>query len=175
MEKTFEVELYYYSSELDYVVLEQFLEYCQDFLNNHFSNKKIECRVVYDEEDEYSFKNPNGLLPINDYLFEDTDDYDDMCQFLSDYEVDIAEITNLHMEKETHKNRWGEPEKKLHCKMTITLFESEVAEAIRKDREEYAWYQYEQEMNEESAYYALGGSDYDRFKENGGDLGDMME
>lgn len=37
MEKTFEVELYYYSSELDYVVLEQFLEYCQDFLNNHFS------------------------------------------------------------------------------------------------------------------------------------------
>lgn len=160
-----------------------FFWYCQSFFESCSLGEHIECMVEYDEESGWIYlKNHNGVLSLCNASFDDffwsgeTEKYDDVCRFLRIYEVDRAEVLRAEVVEEMCVDLdTDEPVEVYHYKLTIAFVEDERAEADRNDREEYAKYLYEQEMNEESAYYALGGSDHDRFKENGGDIDDMLD
>ena len=155
---------------------------CHSFFESCSTGEHIECRVEYDEESGWIYlRNNNGVLSLCSVSFDElfyvgeSEKYDYVCQFLKRYDVDRAEIISAEDVEKMCVNEVDEPVEEYHYKLTISFIEDEVSEAIKKDREGYEKYLYEQEMNEESAYYALGGSDYDRFKENGGEIDDMLD
>ena len=55
-------------------------------------------------------------------------------------------------------------------------FDTEENVFVEEEEDYYDGYDYEDNYNyERDTYYALGGDDYDQWKENGGDLDGMME
>lgn len=140
---------------------------------------------VFGNKTEYIFIDEDGGL-IKDYRQKGRDFHFDYyhCdiyfdaeknKFKKDYVNLENELRHEYIPRDAHICEFDVGDITYNSKKTYQ-FEIDYADILFEETNKDPFEDYEDEQDyEEDTYYALGGDDYSRFKENGGNIDDMMD